>query len=273
MDRRVNVHRMTAAAAFSERVSVLGQRGTAFARESLRHPAWAYFRALARIEERLRRTPRTLLDAGTFPRVDLETALTKLGVDAGLIEEGHAYLDARGETASAIPSVFDASPALRLLSYCLVRKRQPAHVVEVGVARGATTTAILAALERNGRGHLTSVELPSLAPRHREQAGILVPDALRPRWRLVLGPSQIALGSLAQYGAPPGVFVHDGSHAYHVQRGDLRKAVRHLAHDAIVVMDDVGSDAFLEVLRTDHDITLVDQGKQDPLGIAVRRAR
>jgi len=54
----------------------------------------------------------------------------------------------------------DADPAFARAAWCLARHLRPQHVVETGVGRGVTSRAVLEALERNGHGHLWSMDLP-----------------------------------------------------------------------------------------------------------------
>src|SRR5271156_5195455 len=54
----------------------------------------------------------------------------------------------------------DGDPGLVRAIWCLIRHLRPNHVVETGVARGFTSRFILEALERNGSGHLWSIDLP-----------------------------------------------------------------------------------------------------------------
>jgi hypothetical protein len=121
----------------------------------------------------------------------------------------------------------------------VTRLLRPRSVVEVGVARGYTSAAILATLEANGgQGTLKSIDLP---PRHVDLdfVGRAVPSRLRDRWRLTLGPSHTELPKVAPAAAPIGLFMHDGDHSYRSQREDLEAVWPHLAAGAALVVDDV----------------------------------
>ncbi len=77
------------------------------------------------------------------------------------------------------------------LLYLMVRALRPDRVVETGVRPGYSTAWILAALEANGAGELTSLGPGSAVGRvpgvHEVSVGQFVPPALRARWTLVLG--------------------------------------------------------------------------------------
>ena len=67
---------------------------------------------------------------------------------------------------------------------------RPATVVETGVAHGLISRVILERLERNGTGHLWSVDSPAVDPALQHEIGIAIPEHLRPRWTYVEGTSR-----------------------------------------------------------------------------------
>ena len=56
----------------------------------------------------------------------------------------------------------DGDAGLVRAIWCLTRHLKPKNVVETGVAHGLTSRFILEALERNGAGHLWSIDRPPL---------------------------------------------------------------------------------------------------------------
>ena len=86
----------------------------------------------------------------------------------------------------------DATAQLQNVVETVVRALRPATMVETGVARGYTSAAALGAMEEVGHGRLLSIDLPSM---RRDgvpdgEIGSAVPDAVRKRWTLRLGPSR-----------------------------------------------------------------------------------
>ena len=81
-----------------------------------------------------------------------------------------------------------------------------------------TTALVLNALERNGRGHLTSIDLPPLAAASGAFTGILVPEELRPRWTLHLGSSRKHLGGVLTRVGTPGVFLSSSANVFALER-------------------------------------------------------
>lgn len=71
------------------------------------------------------------------------------------------------------------------LLYFIVRWLRPQVVLETGVAAGWSSYAVLDALERNQAGELRSSDFPYFRLKNPEHyIGILVPEALKHRWKL-----------------------------------------------------------------------------------------
>ncbi len=111
------------------------------------------------------------------------------------------------------------------LLYVLVRAGRPGIVVETGVSSGYSARLILEALEKNGTGRLWSIGIEKLAMGAIDDArserlkgrsiGWLVPDRLRARWELRVGPSEELLARVLEEEARPlGLFIHDSLHLY-----------------------------------------------------------
>jgi hypothetical protein len=124
---------------------------------------------------------------------------------------------------------------------------RPRVAIEVGVARGYSTAAILGVLDALGEGgRLHSIDLP---PRDEDAAafvGRVVPERLRGSWELTLGPSSSELAPLAERAGPAGLFFHDGDHSYRSQREDLETVWPHLAPGAVAVVDDIWTPAIFD---------------------------
>lgn len=143
-------------------------------------------------------------------------------------------------------SVWAARNELLNLVGALVSLMRPSVVVETGVALGFSTATMLAAMERNGIGHLYSVDLPSIQYDPSREIGEAVPERLRDRWTLVVGPTQRVLAPLLREVAPIDLYLHDANHAYSEQLREYRAAWPHLREAGVLVSDDVGNPAFIE---------------------------
>jgi predicted O-methyltransferase YrrM len=146
--------------------------------------------------------------------------------------------------------------------YAVLRKLRPRAAVETGVANGFSTAFSLLALQRNGEGHLHSVDLPREVGRDYEpgtfyegegRAGIpsgsdpgwLIPPELKERWTLVLGRSQEALPPLLERLGSIDSFMHDSEHSYECMWFEFNAAWPHLRPGGLLLSDDVNStDAF-----------------------------
>jgi predicted O-methyltransferase YrrM len=144
-------------------------------------------------------------------------------------------------------------PGARL--YALVREAAPIRVVETGVCNGVSTAMILAALDRNGAGHLYSIDHPehagaeygehafwqgkqgAVVPEGKEP-GWLVPAPLRSRWTLTIGRSQDRLLPLLRQLGTIDAFLHDGEHSEECMRFEYEAAWIHLCGGGLLVSDD-----------------------------------
>ena len=134
----------------------------------------------------------------------------------------------------------DGEPALTRVAWCLVRHLKPAQVVETGVARGFTSRMILEALERNGGGHLCSIDLPPvLGPELHNQIGAAVPNNLRNRWSYVKGSSRRRLPRLLAELGRIDLFIHDSAHTEYNTEFELKRAWSALRPGGFVIIDDI----------------------------------
>jgi len=134
----------------------------------------------------------------------------------------------------------DGEPELVRAIWCLTRHLRPTNVVETGVARGVTSRFILEALERNGSGHLWSIDQPPpLDPELNEEVGAAVDDSCRHRWSYIRGSSRRRLpGLLASLGQID-IFVHDSIHTEYNTRFELDRCWAALRPGGVVVADDI----------------------------------
>ena len=108
--------------------------------------------------------------------------------------------------------------------YAAVRATKPNIVVETGTAAGASSTFVLAALEKNGRGYMHSIDHSDTS----ENVGILIPEELRSRNKLHSGDSLALLPSLLPEIGPIDFFIHDSHHSYDHMMAEYELALQHL---------------------------------------------
>ena len=124
--------------------------------------------------------------------------------------------------------------------WCLTRHMRAKNVIETGVAHGFTSRFILEALERNGSGHLWSIDRPPLQrSKLHEQIGMAVGGRFPHRWSYIRGSSRRRLpGVLSQVGEID-LFVHDSLHSEHNVRFEMDQAWAALRPGGAIVVDDI----------------------------------
>jgi hypothetical protein len=133
----------------------------------------------------------------------------------------------------------DGDAALIRAVWCVTRHLQPEKVVETGVAHGVTSRFILEALERNGQGKLSSIDLPLFEKSWRKQIGIAVGDGYAKRWAYIQGSSRLQLPKLLAQLGQIDLFIHDSLHSERNVRFELDRVWASLRPGGIMIVDDV----------------------------------
>jgi hypothetical protein len=167
--------------------------------------------------------------------------------------------------------------------YLLTRLLRPAHVVETGVSSGVSSAHFLAALRRNRRGVLHSIDLPttqrgptlgrgesSVALPLGRSTGWAVPEAWRDGWDLRIGPTERLLPELTDELPSVGLFLHDDLHTPKHLAFELRTVRPRLPPGAVVLADNTEwtGRAFPEFARS-LGAPVVRRGRTDLVGVAV----
>jgi predicted O-methyltransferase YrrM len=150
----------------------------------------------------------------------------------------------------------DGDAALIRIAWCLTRHGRPERIVETGVARGLTTRALLEGLDRNGSGHLWSIDLPPLLEHEvAQQTAAAVPKRLYSRWTLVRGSSRRTLPGLVSGLGSLDLFVHDSMHTTRNVRFELAQVWPALVPGGVILIDDVEKNAATGQFLTAHPQT------------------
>ena len=150
----------------------------------------------------------------------------------------------------------------RLMQF-LVRLRQPEAVLETGVAAGWTSQAILAALQRNGRGTLYSSDFPYFRLENPERyVGCLVDPELRSRWQLEIRGDRMNLARFLPRIDSIDLLHYDSDKSIEGRQYVLDTVSAKLAADAVIVMDDVGDNTFFRdwVTRSKQHFRIFEHG-------------
>lgn len=125
------------------------------------------------------------------------------------------------------------------LLYVTVRAAKPKKVVETGVRPGYSTAWILAALDANGDGELTSLGPGPTAGRangvHDVTVGQFVPPSMRTRWTLALGNSEDRLREILAGSNGVDLFFYDNGPDAARARFELRAAWEALSARGILL--------------------------------------
>ena len=185
----------------------------------------------------------------------------------------HRHLAGGRERYAQIRAPFELFAIARLL--------RPEHIVEAGVSSGVSSAHFLAALRRNRRGRLHSIDLPTHQRGERlgrnespvamppgRESGWAVPDRLRERWDLRVGPSQELLPKLVREVDRIGLFLHDDLHTSEHLTFELETVRPHLAPGAVVLADNTAwtGEAFPTFARS-VGAKVVRRGRSDLVGL------
>jgi hypothetical protein len=125
------------------------------------------------------------------------------------------------------------------LLYLVVRAARPRHIVETGVRPGYSTAWMLAALDANGEGELTSLGPGPTAGRslgvRDVGVGQFVPPTLRSRWTLALGNTEDRLREILQQASRVDLFLYDNGPVATRARFELKAAWEALSGHGILL--------------------------------------
>jgi hypothetical protein len=186
-----------------------------------------------------------------------EQELRASGLREHLLAKGREHLDAVGGSGHSLGAIGYAEGGYL---YALLRHLRPRAAVETGVANGFSTAFSLLALQRNGDGHLYSVDLPREVGREYDagmfyegegKAGIptgsepgwLIPPELKDRWTLTLGRTQDELPPLLERLGTIDSFMHDSEHSFDCMWFEFNAAWPHIRQGGLLLSDDVNSTA------------------------------
>ncbi len=176
-------------------------------------------------------------------RAAFQEAREKHGVDED------ATYEARLERLRGVVTVY----------YALMREWQPSVVVETGTAAGSYTSFVLAALNKNGKGRLISIDIPPVRGRLQmnmtvdaDAVGYFLPREYRDAWTYKQGDAKCLLPDvLAEEDAD--VFIHDSLHTRTHMLFEYAVARALMDDGKVIVSDDImWNNAFNDFLATNR---------------------
>ena len=127
--------------------------------------------------------------------------------------------------------------------YIMTRILKPEVVAETGVFEGHSSLSILLALEKNDKGCLYSIDLPSPSLPPSKEPGWIVPEHLRKRWDLRLGKSSDLLPGLLEEIKEVDIFLHDSEHSYENMYWEYKTAWRYIGKGGLLLSHDISQNA------------------------------
>ena len=115
--------------------------------------------------------------------------------------------------------------------YAIIREHQPNLIIESGIGRGATSTFILTALQKNGKGKLISIDKDA-------DAGPLVFNGLKLNWDKRIGKTSDILPTID---TSIDIFLHDSLHTYDNMLFEFEWANQHMPSGGIIMSHDIGT--------------------------------
>ena len=137
--------------------------------------------------------------------------------------------------------------------YLVVRKFKPSHFIETGIAHGYSSYIILSAMNKNGKGELTSIDDSKTFKLCGKEVkiGWIVPDDLSVKWNLKIGKSNEVLPNILE---DVDAFMHDSGHTYDIMSYEYNWAASRLKRFGILMSDDIDRNiAWSRFLATNND--------------------
>lgn len=157
--------------------------------------------------------------------------------------------------------------------YVLVRLCAPQVMVETGVYYGALSAMILEAMHRNGEGRLYSIDLPIESDGlPASMRGMLVADARRAHWELILGDSRVELPILLSRVGQIDHFNHDSLHTTEHMTWEYETAWEYVRPGGVLSSHDVLLTPAWNRFRRKHRDEISSSGRVYGLGLAVKHS-
>lgn len=169
--------------------------------------------------------------------------LLKSGGEAELavseVRAAFASVARKGELP--FPITFNADISFAKLCYGLTRHLACERALEIGIGYGITSAVVLSAMERNERGRLVSLDLPSLADPSGRYIGLAVPSRLKAKWTMHLGGSRSRLRNLLDEIGSLDLFISDSANVFTLQRYEFETAWPSVRPGGFAIFNNVGA--------------------------------
>ena len=127
--------------------------------------------------------------------------------------------------------------------YIITRILKPDTIIETGVFEGCSSLTFLIALNKNNKGLLYSIDLPSSKLLPGNEPGWIVPAKLYDRWDLRKGKSECILPNLLDEINKVDIFLHDSDHSYTNMFWEFKTVCQFVREGGLVLSHDVSQNA------------------------------
>jgi len=168
------------------------------------------------------------------------------------------------------PTDYSIQEDSRLLLYALCRIIQPSIVVETGVAYGISSSYILHALKKNGKGTLYSIDDTFRPWETSEMIGAAIPDKLKENWKLIIGKSADKLKEISLLEKNIDIFLHDSLHTYKNMQFEFELMWPCIKKNGFLLSDDIAdNNAFFDFYSTKKIIPNLLKNKNEKISLGI----
>jgi len=170
------------------------------------------------------------------------------------------------------PTDYSIQEDSRLLLYALCRIIQPSIVVETGVAYGISSSYILHALKKNGKGTLHSIDDTFRPWETSEMIGAAIPDKLKENWKLIIGKSTEKLKEISSLEKDIDIFLHDSLHTYKNMQFEFELMWPCIKKNGFLISDDISdNNAFIDFYSTKKIIPILLKNEENEISLGILR--
>tara|TARA_Y100000590_G_scaffold173430_2_gene198320 strand:+ start:14465 stop:15271 length:807 start_codon:yes stop_codon:yes gene_type:complete len=168
------------------------------------------------------------------------------------------------------PTDYSIQEDSRLLLYGLCRITQPLIVVETGVAYGISSSYILHALKKNGKGTLYSIDDTFRPWETKKMIGAAIPNELKENWELIVGKSSDKLKEISSSMNNIDIFLHDSLHTYKNMFFEFNLMWPCIKKNGFLLSDDISdNNAFFNFYSTKKIIPNLLKNKNEKISLGI----
>ncbi len=200
-----------------------------------------------------------------------QEAISKLfGMEMGSFRNEYAeVLKNAGQKQTDCPIKMGGAGALELIYYAC-EFAVARNVVETGVAYGWSSLAALLSLTKRD-GTLYSSDMPYLAQDGDQYVGCIVPDTLRPNWKLFRFADKESLPKIFAENSVFDVIHYDSDKSYNGRFWAYNELYKHLRSGGVFISDDIGDNsAYQDFCEKNNLETMVVEYEGKYIGLFVK---